>query len=238
MRDILPFLIFCVSTGVIASLSGIGLRIASRGEAFIHLRHRLVAAAIGAAVLMLPTLIGPTDAQADPLILLLQAFFGASLACLALLDRMSAWAPDTLTAPAVILAMASGAAGGHWEVGLVAAVLVGIAFFGFVQILWALFARSSLHIPPPPDLYGLSMPVLMFGFSPETVISYALFTVVLLLFRLFPAVRHIFSVPKAMEDASLDMGISAKEGEVVPLLAVICPVLLWVSLLSQNAFLG
>jgi len=238
MREILPILIFLVATGVTASLAGIGLRMASKGRAFILLKHRLIAAAIGAAILMTPLLLTPGDVNPDPLLLLLQAFFGACLASLALLDRMSAWAPDMLTAPAVMLGVASGAAFGQWNLGIPAAILAGISLFGAIQILWAFFARSALHIPPPPDAYGLLMPVLMFGFSPATVASYGIFAVLLLLFRSYPKVRHVFSVPKSMEEASLEMGISAKEGEVVPLLAVICPVLLWVSFFFQTAILG
>lgn len=225
---VLPLLIFCVSTGVMATLSGTGLRMASKGQAELDLISRLVAAGFGACLLSLPMVLFAGEATTDPVVLLVKAFLGSCLASLTLTDRMTAWAPDTLTFPLVILAIASGAIDGHWGLGLFASLFVGIAIFGTVQIFWALLQRVSGHLPPPPDVYGLFLPILLFGFSLQTVASYLLLSGALLLFKYSSAVRHILSVRKVMEDTALEMHLDQNHGMTVPLLAVLCPVVLLV----------
>lgn len=224
---------FSVATGVVATLAGAGLALASQGRAKLTLLLRLVAAGSGSSCLLLPGALSGSPDFTDPFALLLAAFLGAFLGCLGLLDRMTAWAPDVMTAPAVILAMVGGASSQSWGMGFLASVCTGVAIFGAIQMLWSLFCRSALRMPPPPDIYGLLMPILLFGFSLFSVSSYILLALALVFFQKSQRIRTVFSLQAAMQEAAEDMGLPARPGEVVPLLAILCPVVILVAMIRD-----
>lgn len=210
-----------------AALGALGVRRASSGLDRIGFIPLAAASTLGAAVcLAIPLLRAQASFEgiAPPLLL---ACAGALLAALAHVDRATAWAPDALVLPAVIVVFGLGSVSGTLSMDPVPALAAGLIVFIVSQLAWIAARRAIAGVPPPADLLAMLLPLPVLGFSPETVIFYVSISLIMIAYRASSRVRRVFAAPEAMRAASIDIGApSAEEGSVAPFLALSAPVAL------------
>lgn len=107
--------------------------------------------------------------------------FGALLLLAAWTDHRTAWAPDGVILPLLSFGAVAASLIGPLGVGPGGAIATSVVIFGVAQAAWAAQALSGWRVLPPPDLIALSLPVLLFGLTPYTFLTYLGLSLTLLL---------------------------------------------------------
>jgi hypothetical protein len=106
--------------------------------------------------------------------------FGALLLLAAWTDHKTAWAPDGIILPLMICGAVCASLIGDLGVTSGPAIGVGLLIFGLAQALWAAQAIAGWRVLPPPDLIALSLPVLLFGLTSYTFLTFLTLSAALL----------------------------------------------------------
>lgn len=156
------------------------------------------------------------------------------LALGASIDRMSAFAPDTIVVSTTIAAVLVGI-GPQSAFGVILCLIIAAAIV-FASIgLWNLQERFDRPILPPADTIAMVLPMVLFGFDLMVSAAYLAIAVILLAIRHNETVARRFSVPEAVADALGETGLG--DGPAVTLLSIVYPVILATLLLSEIAVL-
>lgn len=113
----------------------------------------------GAAAVLRPLLDGHEILVSDFALVPLCGF----LAVAAYVDHRTAWAPDELTFPVCMLSgVAAFADGTNMNFGILAALSLGFALFTAAKAAWIVQGYLARTILPPPDVVGVSLPLVLF----------------------------------------------------------------------------
>ncbi len=155
---------------------------------------------------------------------LLAAFGGLALTA-AWVDRQTAWVPEAVLVPALMLGGALG--WGGW-----AGAAAGGAVFVLAHLGWVGQVAIGRHLVPPPDLAALALPPLVLGMGSATVVAYGVVAGLLVLCLRVPALRRALSPEAPLGAALADTGRAEPPAAAVAFLPVIVPPVVILALAS------
>lgn len=134
--------------------------------------------------------------------------FGALLLITGWTDHRTAWAPDGVVVPLLVCGALSASLIGPFLVGPLTAFAIAALIFCAAQGGWALQGISGRRVLPPPDLIALSLPVLLFGLTPYTFLTYLLLSGLLILVLRAPDPLYRIIRGPAATDAVEEAGLT------------------------------
>lgn len=138
------------------------------------------------------------------------------------IDRISAWAPDTIIIPFCILVLfLSPYSTGFHPLYIITS---GLILFALSIFLWAIQVWTNLRIAPPADLVAISAPFALFGITIETSLVFMGTAICLLGALKSKKIALAFSRPEAVADAVSDTEMADRPA--VTFLSVIFPITL------------
>lgn len=143
--------------------------------------------------------------------------FGALLLVAAWTDHLTAWAPDGVTLPLVFGATSAAGLLGTLGVGPLGALGIAGGIFLASQAAWAFQAMIGRRLLPPADLMALMLPVLLFGPTIHTPLTYLALSGLLLFMLRAPEPVYLALRGPAAEEAVRDAGLTGR-GRSAPLL--------------------
>ena len=196
-----------VPTAVLLALwSGASLRWSAGSEVRLNLTGAALAALIGYLGVTVAFTIGQDAAPRETELAI--CVFGALLLVAGWVDHRTAWAPDGLILPLMVCGSASAALIGSLTLGPGWAIGVAVLIFGLAQGAWAVQGLTGWRVLPPPDLMSLGLPVLLFGLTPYTFLSYLALSVTLLLVLRAPEAIYLRLRGPAASGAVREAGLS------------------------------
>jgi len=204
-----PVVVVLVAGGAAVALGALARVSLARIEDDPAVRARL-----GAPVLML----GLWPAVSVALLIggPLEAGFAGLALTVAWIDRQTAWVPEVLFIPALILGGVLG--WGGW-----AGAAAGLGVFALGHLAWRGQAALGRPLLPPPDLAALALPALVLGAGWATVAAYGAVAGLLALGLRFPALRRALSPEAPLGAALADTGRAEPPAAAVAFLPVIVP---------------
>lgn len=228
-------LTFLLAMGCTLALPAINLRQLERDGAtdtFAYDMRKMTAAAGVGALLGVAATLGtdlPPHTRFITVVLLSLFALGAWI------DRVSAWAPDTIIVPICFLTFLIDPEIADFR-DFLALTLFGFTLFLAALSSWYPQEMLGFRFITPPDVVALAVPFFLFGISYELVAVYLSISVLMLISLKSKRIALVFSNPEALRDAKKDTEYDDKEA--IAFLAVIFPVLIGVMLWNnlQNYF--
>jgi hypothetical protein len=146
----------------------------------------------------------------------LEAGFAGLALTAAWIDRQTAWVPEAVFIPALILGGVLG--WGGW-----AGAAAGGAVFALAHLAWRGQVELGRTLVPPPDLAALALPALVLGAGWATVAAYGVAAGLLALGLRIPALRRALSPEAPLGAALADTGRTEPPAAAVAFLPVIVP---------------
>jgi hypothetical protein len=208
-----PLLVVVIAAAGAAGLAGLAALSLARLEDDAAVRARLRAVQLGVG--LWPVLASAWLFEGP----LAAAFAGFALTA-AWVDRQTAWVPEAVFLPALILGGVLG--WGGW-----AGAAAGVGVFAIGHLIWRGQVALGRPMVPPPDLAALALPPLALGPGWAGVAAYGVVAGLLALLRVFPALRRALSpeapLGAALEDTGAGVGAGGGAGAAVAFLPVIVP---------------
>ncbi len=196
-----------------------------------------IAATIGSSIGLLAVCQSPSGNSVGPSVAAMTPLLCALMTAAAKVDYCSAWAPVELMIPACLL----GGMVGLWDSDAPATSVCiglgsGLLLYLIARLAWVAQSWARTLILPPADTIALLFPILLFGGSIATVLSYVALTCLLVLIRIAGTMHILSGSTRALESAGI--GMAGTKGRPITLVAIVFPLLVTGLLVQRQVQLG